>query len=567
MNKNLLLLTATLAAAGTAYGQSAIDAYRLSQPDMKGTARFMSMAGAFGALGGDLSSLSQNPAGIGVYRNGDVGFTLNLDCQNATSNSQGNQFSVDQTKFLLNNIGAVFTMRLDNPTFPNVNIGFTYNKGASFNRKYSGQVPRLNNSLSNYIAGITNSAGCTEADLLSTDSYNPWTSNAPWISTLGYQGFLINPTGTGNDTKWWGQWDNGTSGVGSFDVEEKGSVDEYNIAIGGNISNVVYWGMNFDITNIDYTMNSRWGETLTNAYLMDDQGEYQGDANWDLRNYYNVHGTGFNYQLGVILKPIQEFRIGFAFHTPTWYNLTEEYMGSIDYQYGDNKPGGADTNDGELGYNDVSFRTPWKVIASMAGVIGSKFILSFDYEWQGFQKMRYSTPRNSYGWGYDDWGWDPGYDDWGYWAPSKNQAPTRAVSPNDPYYDTNSDIEYYYNSTNTFRLGAEYRVTPGFSIRAGYSYTTSPFKKSVRDDQDNIYTSGTLPNYRVDNHTEYITCGLGYRYKQFYIDAAYVYKHMNSTYHAYTPDVDYQNNTVYPSPQSDLKLNNSQIVLTAGFRF
>ena len=50
-----------------AYGQGAIDAYRISQPDMKGTARFMGMGGAFSALGGDLSTLSQNPAGIGIY--------------------------------------------------------------------------------------------------------------------------------------------------------------------------------------------------------------------------------------------------------------------------------------------------------------------------------------------------------------------------------------------------------------------------------------------------------------------------------------------------------------------
>ena len=55
--------------------QSAIDAYQLSQSDLKGTARFVSMAGAFGALGGDISTLNQNPAGIGVYRSNEIGLS------------------------------------------------------------------------------------------------------------------------------------------------------------------------------------------------------------------------------------------------------------------------------------------------------------------------------------------------------------------------------------------------------------------------------------------------------------------------------------------------------------
>lgn len=570
MNKSLLLISAALATTATAYGQSAIDALRISQSDMKGTARFMSMGGAFGALGGDLSSLSQNPAGIGVYRSNDIGFTLDLDLQSASTNSQGNKIDMTQTKFLLNNIGAVLTMRLPSMTFPNVNFGFTYNKGASFNRQYAGQIPQLNTSLSNFIAGMTNGEGIQAGDLHATDGFDPYVDPyagnlyAPWISILGYDGWLINPSGTGDNTQWFGQWDKGTSGTGSYNVTEKGSVDEFNIVIGGNISNVVYWGMNFDITSLNYTMESRWGESLSNAYVSTKNGNYVGNAAWDLRNYYNINGTGFNYQLGLILKPIQELRIGFAFHTPTWYSLTEKFGGSVDYEYED-MSGGTDTNGGTLGYNDYDFRTPWKIIGSVAGVIGNNFILSFDYEWQNFNKMKFSEASSYGGWG----GGDPWYgDDWGYDYSSSPKPATRAFADNnDPFYDQNSDIEYYYQNTHTFRLGAEYRVTPAFSLRAGYSYSTSPVKKQVRDGKDFVYTSGTLPNYRLDNHTNYVTCGFGYRYQQFYLDMAYVYKNISSTYHAFSPDVDYENNISYPSPQSKLSLKNSQVILTAGFRF
>ncbi|MDE5882628.1 MAG: outer membrane protein transport protein [Muribaculaceae bacterium] len=587
MKRPLIAMSLSLASVGMAYSQSAIDGYRISQPDMKGTARFMSMGGAFGALGGDLSSLSQNPAGIGVYRSNDIGLTLDLDCQSATSKAQGNSYTTDQTKFLLNNVGAVFTLRLPSYTFPNFNIGFTYNKGASFNRRYAGNIPKLNTSMSNYIAGISNSNELTVGDVATVfdknnnvtfDPYNPNDGGyaAPWLSILGYDSYLVTPFGEGVDTQWYGQWGSDTSGSGMYEVNESGSSDEYNIAIGGNIANVVYWGMNFDIVNFNYTLNSMWGESLSNAYVPNNENVVaKMNAAWNLNNYYNINGSGFNYQLGVILKPIQELRLGFAFHTPTYFNLTETFGAETNYQYGDGNKGSAITNGGQYGYNDMCFRTPWKLIGSIAGVIGSKFILSFDYEWTPYDKMKFSeagTYGVGNGWDYGDWG----YDDWGwsapYYAPSKSNT-TKSVSKpkgfelNDPYYYTNSDIATHYRSASTFRLGAEYRVTPAFSVRAGFCHVTSPFKQSVRNDQEIIYTAGTRPNYRVDNHTNYITCGLGYRYQQFYVDMAYVYKNMNSTYHAFSPDVNLDTHQSIPSPQSNLSLNNSQIVLTAGFRF
>ncbi len=575
MNKNLLFLALTLAGAGTAYAQSAIDAYRISQPDLKGTARFMSMAGAFGALGGDLSSISQNPAGIGVYRSGEIGFTLDLDCQNSSSNSQGFKTDMSQTKFLLNNIGAVLTMRLPSATIPNINFGFTYNKGVSFNRQYGGNIPTLNNSLSNYVAGIANGNELTENDLAATDSYDPYNPTdgeyvAPWMAILGYDGYLITPSEGNDKTTWFGQWGNGTSGNGAFYVKEKGSLDEYNIAIGGNISNVVYWGMNFDIINFNYSLNSVWGENLTDAFVPGHNNQIvRESANWNLNNFYNIHGSGFNYQLGLILKPIQELRLGFAFHTPTWFNLTESFGANLNYKYG-GESGTATTNGGLLGYNDMCFRSPWKLMASVAGVIGSKFILSADYEWTPYNKMKISAPGS-----YSIGSWDyPDYDDW-YWygAPTRKEgpvAPTRAYSPfgnNDPYAADNADIANFYQSTSTIRIGAEYRVTPSFSVRAGYSYVSSPVTSSLKDNKEIVYTSGTLPNYRCDNETNYITCGFGYRYQRFYVDLAYVYKNMSSEYHAYTADPNPDPNQYIPSPQSKLSLTNNQIVLSAGFRF
>ena len=577
--KKIILATAGLVASASAYSQSAVDAYRLSQPDMKGTARYMSMGGAFGALGGDLSTLSHNPAGIGVYRNSEVGFTLDLDLQHAEATQMGMKYSLNQTKFLLNNMGFVWTLRLPSSSIPNLNVGFTYNKDVSFNRRYRGGIS-LNNSLSNYIAAVTTQGGYTESQLgedKNNDPYNPTNGyGAPWLSILGYDGYLIcnQPLpGQPNTPNYIGQWGSNTSGMGYFDVQESGAVDAYNIALGGNIANVVYWGMDFSITHMNYSLTPLWSENLQNARVGDNDGFIsEMPAQWTLNNYYNCSGTGFNYKLGFIVKPIQEFRLGFAFETPTWYNLGEAFRANIDYRYDGMDPGSVETNGGYTGTNDVNFRTPWKINASAAAVLFNSLILSAEYEWTQYKKMKYSAPSP---WGNDYWydyGW--GYDyPWDYWWANTppNYDPYQPNQPGqslDQYFYTNNSINEYYCNTNTFRFGAEYRVTPQFSVRAGYSFVSSPVKETTKFSM--VETAGTVPNYRLDNTTNYITCGLGYKIKNFYVDLAYVYKHMSSTYHAFSPwwpSSNTSNQQPIQSQISSLSLNNNQIVLSAGFKF
>lgn len=571
MKKSLLIL-ALSAVPSFMSAQSAIDAYSVSRSDMKGTARYMSMGGAFGALGGDLSSLSSNPAGIGVYRSSEIGFTLDLDCQHASALSQGLRINDNQTKFLLNNIGGVATMRLGNSVVRNLNFGFTYNKGASFNRRYSGRIPNLSNSMSNYIAGIANANQLTVGDVTSTDRFDPYNPNdggseAPWLTILGYDSYFIFPVGSDEDTHWFGQWSDGTSGNGSFSVQEKGGIDEYNIALGGNINDIFYWGMNFDIVNVNYSKDTYWNESLTNAVIDDDESFTRTDADWTLHNAYNLNGTGFNYQLGFILRPIQELRLGFAFHTPTWYNLTESFYANTYCKYSVMRPTevSSATNNRNMAYNDFSLRTPWKLQASVAGVIGGRFIISAEYEWVPYHGMNLSSPNYSYGSGsWDDWGYD--YDYWDpWWAPAKNQDTPRASRSSyyDPYEYTNKDIKNYYTSQNTIRLGAEFRVTNSFSVRAGYSFVSSPVKKNVREDKVDVVTA-LNPGYTFDNTTDYVTCGLGYRYRKFSVDLAYVYKHQSASFHAYSQD---PANPTIESPKASLSLDNSQVVLSCGFRF
>lgn len=541
--KKYLLFATVAAVFAQANAQSAMDGYLMSQPDLKGTARFMSMGGAFGALGGDLSTMSYNPAGIGVYRSSEIGATFNFDAQSSKTNTFGEIMNDSQFKFPFNNAGYVGTVRLPGK-LRNFNWGFTYNRTASFNRRYKGIIPTMNWSASNYIAGIANSNGITEGDLARGKNYDPYNPDdggyvAPWITILGYESELIRPTGNNDKPNWYGLYGNGTYGSGEFESIETGGINEYNISFGGNINNIVYWGMDFGITDLNYTTETYYAEYLTDARLANGSNFIKSNADWDLYNYYHLNGTGFNYKFGLIVKPIQELRLGLAFHTPTYYSIDESFYANTTYNIDmlQNPQGQAETNSGYDGVNGYRFHTPWRIIASAAGVIGSKFIISADYEWQNYQGMSFSER-------YTD-----------YWSGSRYQ---------DPYYYTNTDIDNYYQTSNTIRIGAEYRVSSDFSLRAGYSNVSSPVKKEVRDNQEIIYTAGTRPDYSFDDDTNYVTCGFGYRYKGFYIDAAYVWKQRNSTWHAFTPDPDTPDMN---APESKVKNIDNQIVVSMGFKF
>lgn len=523
--KKIAFVAVMIAAPAAISAQSAINAYQLSQSDLRGTARFMSMGGAFGALGGDLSTLNQNPAGIGVYRTSEIGVTVDFNM--TSSNVDG--VKDDKTHVYCNNFGYIGSVSLDNDIMPYFQWGATYSRVASFDRTYSGGFGSLGTSMSNYVANFSN--GYAPDVLGQSSDYNPYDqSNADWMSILAYNADLIKPVGSSSYYN--GLFNEGvTTGNSEFSVRERGYVDEYSINFGGNIMNTVYWGMGFGITDIGFTQEAFYDEELKNANIASGQGNTgtttDGNAYFALSNYRHVTGTGFNFKIGAIVKPINELRLGIAVHTPTYYSLTDSYDAAIGYSYSSNVgDGSAYTN---YAYYDWKLRTPWKLIASAAGVVGGRFILSADYEYDAYDNMRVSD-----GGGYE-------------------------------YKDVTDDIKYYFKPTNTVRIGAEFRVTPSFSVRAGFANTSSAMNSGVNEGDEYIYTSGTNPAYTFDTSTRYITCGIGYRYKGFYADAAYVNKHRKSTYHPFSSYEDAYG-WMY-GPYADFTTDENNIVISLGYKF
>ena len=523
-----------------AQDQDATDALQMSNTELSGTARFQSMAGAFGALGGDMTVLTQNPGGIGVYRSSDVGVTFGLDF---FSNKAASGDKYTTTKFGCYNLGYIGAIKLNSETMPNLNFGFTFTRRNNFRRHFSGGYTGLGGSITDYIATEMNERGLTANDI-----YN---GNAIEMADVSFDMPTYDQNNNSNDgsasaitydnsNKWYGLTQAGPSSAmpyveNAFEVETKGHTDEYNIAFGGNIKNKLYWGFDIGIIDLDYDSYNYYGEYVENAVLQyvdkdnnvlfDNDGTY---ANIGYHNYLHTDGMGVNLKFGVIYKPINELRFGLAVHTPTYYDMRDYYnlTAGLEGGYlneGEVFYGEMSTNDGFDTRIDYTMQTPWRFLGSVAGVLGRSAILSFDYEYVGNQQLRVGDEDG------------------------------------DNYADVTDRAKAYMSPSHIFRLGAEYRLSPNWSIRAGYSYKTSQVKSEVDDGGDVWSYYMVNPSYTYDNSLQYITAGLGYHYKSFYADLAYVNKMRKSVYAPF--------NRAYADFSDEVKDTNNRVALTLGFRF
>lgn len=540
--KSLSLFVASAFTATALCAQTAPEAVLLSGDDLNGTARFMSMAGAFSALGGDLSTLNQNPAGIGIYRSSEIGVTMNINMLSTKSTSGNLSATYNQTKVTCPNFGYVGTWKTNSELMPYFNWGVTYGRTQDLTRRYGGDIPALRGSLSEYIAGFSN--GWSADELYSGTGFNPYlTTGAPWLSILAYNGCIINPLdpNDGDCATYHRLLGNGTAS-GSFYVDQHGYIDQYSINFGGNFVNMVYWGLGIGISDLSMDRYTSYSERISDGmvpYQTDPHSPVDvrtGSGAYTLESWQSVRGSGVNLKLGVILKPINEFRIGLAVHTPTWYSLQNESYASVSGNFSavGQRPLSTytDTNDGYNDYIEWKLASPWRLIVGAAGVLGSKAIISADYEYRPYQS-----------------------------------ASTRSSDGRDFYY-VKEDLENYYQATSQVRIGAEYRLTSNFSIRAGYSYTSSPVKgesvvnqllssPETRLDTDNPYDTGTTPSFTLAQATNMVTCGIGYHYGMFYADAAYVHRSHSSEFRPWS------------APDNSVKLKDSDntIVISAGIKF
>ncbi|NVO11733.1 MAG: outer membrane protein transport protein [Bacteroidales bacterium] len=493
--------------------QSPSDALRFSQAFNGGTARFTSMGGAFGALGGDFSSISHNPAGLGVYRTSEFTLTPSFKSRNINSSFNGSSGEDTRNRTYFDNLGFVLSFKPngDNQTgLINLNLAFGYNRTNDFYTSSYANGDNPTSSIMDYFAAQAQGNNYIDMSLPPINpksNYNPYLdSNAPWEAIMAWSTYLID-TIPGNHDKYWPSLNNGDGVFQRNRVSTSGSSGEYVMSLGMNLSNKLYLGASLNASNINYKSTTTYSEDAfsTNTNLPNgDKFNYS-----DYNQSFETTGTGYNFKIGVIYKPVEGLRLGVALHTPTYYKLQDTYSYSMSTNF---KLGSSKSSTPNSRY-DYNLETPLKTIASIAYVFKDLGLLSLDYEHINYSTMRFREGGDGYS-----------------------------------YSNENNNITNNYRNVNNIRVGGELRVKE-FFLRGGYAFYPSPYKKGgLNDNANRTILSG----------------GVGYRSGNFFVDAAYLYSMQKESYIFY--DLRNTDGSLAINPVST-KMTEGKLLITLGFKF
>ena len=177
--KQYVALAAMMLTAASGMAQETYENARLMEDELNGTARYVAMGGAMDALGADISTISTNPAGIGLFRHSNLSTSFGL-----VSQEDGQNFRTgNKTNASFDQLGFVYSYRLDKTSF--VNVAFNYHKSRNFDYILSAAGKTDGNSSQNglsYIKGI----GVDDAQGVSKFLYDEKTGygTAYWTSQL-----------------------------------------------------------------------------------------------------------------------------------------------------------------------------------------------------------------------------------------------------------------------------------------------------------------------------------------------------------------------------------------------
>ncbi len=531
MKQRTWMAVAALAIASAASAQDIYKVEQVTNKDLNGTARFVSMGGAMGALGADISTMGTNPAGTALFRRSDIAMSGSLNIQPDAEDF----YDRGKTRASFDNIGFVVAARNGDSGVKFVNFGFNYQKSRN---------------IKNFI-GVQNfnTGGLSQSlQMLDLSYVNGWLDyryEEDWdlttpLTKLGYDTQILEPIYDAN-----GKID-GYNPVEAQSYDYKrvqwGGTQQYDFNIAMNWEDQVYAGLTIGVYNV-------------NHHSATDYTEWLPDANGALHDYYMINeerlsGTGWDIKMGLILRPIQEspFRIGLAVHTPTFYRLTQDaylYMNSPFAQFNSKGEMISDFTEAsaEVWDNRYNIRTPWKFNLSLGTTVGNFLALGAEYEFSDYRSASIS---------YDDY-----YDDWNnYWDQSVKDKPL------------NAEADRFLKPVSTLRLGAEARLAKGVFGRVGYNFVSAPLEK---DAYLNLFTDS--PSYFYSTNTDYVnlgathraTAGLGIRGKHFYADVAYQYQtQKGELYTFHVPDMHSEENRLQAA---DIKLNRHNVMLTLGYKF
>ena len=521
MKKIFCFAVLSMAMTVPSIAQETYENAKLMETDLNGTARYVGMGGAMEALGADISTISTNPAGIGLFRKGWVGGSFSVVAQQDASNFANGK----KTTFSFDQAGFVHTSRTGVNSY--VNFAFNYHKSRNFNYILSA-ADYLSNASQNketYVKAKNGMLYDVDSKTLTPDFNSPKSQCSQlddlYASNLNYDKI---------DNIWYAYAaDNYT-----MNRAQKGYIGEYDINLSGNVNNRVYLGMTIGIHDVHYSHYGEYDEFVA------------GNRKIRVADDRTIEGVGYDVKAGIIFRPLEEsaLRFGLSVASPTWYSLTSS---NDTWMTGDNNGLARSVNNNDS--YDFKLYTPWKFGVSAGHTIGTMLAMGLSFEYTDYSSMDSRKNTGSkYDWYYDT-----------YTQTSSSDA------------EMNRHTERTLKGVSTLKAGIEVKPDPALAVRFGYNYLSPMYEEEGYKD-GTIASTGSYISSATDytnwKATHRITCGIGYSFGQLNLSAAYQYSTTNgefSPFMAYKDNQSAADNNIANSVSVSNK--HHQVMATIGYTF
>jgi hypothetical protein len=503
-NKFLLFL---LLIGCNSFSQNDLDAIRYSRYGLNGTSRFVGLGGAFGAIGADLSCAAYNPAGLGLFRKGEISYsaglktTFNEGIINSKSTTNSN------AAFTFNNFGILGGWPSKNDNESRNILAFTSTQTQNFSDRTRISSYTNNGSIVGDMLNKANAVG--NASNLNS-SYERMAFDLYLLDTLNGKFFSF------VDLK--------RSVLQTRDIVTSGKVNDRNFSYAYAYKDQYYLGVSLGIPKVEYNSTTTHTEvddkdsmkvTITSptsfstTYVDGLPFVYPdklGFKSLTYVEYFKTTGTGLNLKLGGIARVTDYLRIGLYYHTPTIYTLKDEYYNTMSATYDYDPKTPLTTKDPPNGgYFNYKIISPSRISLSTAIIIKKISVIGIDYEVINYKTASLSSDKIA------------------------------------DFAGVNARIKDKYTLGQNLRVGAEFNIKP-VMFRLGYNMQGSPF--------GNSFTGNFV--------RQSFSVGAGYRTKNnFYFDFVWVKTISSENYYLY--------NSL--TPKATLNYNATNVNITVGIKF
>jgi hypothetical protein len=462
------------------YSQNEVDALRYSLFDNYSTARVSALGGSFSSLGGNIGSVTLNPATLGVYRTDEFSVTFANENEDIKSNYLNNNNNNNRYKLYIQNLSYVKSMPILDNDWNRINISMNYNRTKDLSRKIN--IDGYNNASSMANSFLQNSQGLSVDDLNGFSDY------------LAFWTYLIDTTSVN------GEYNSSITEIGQrqqLSIDESGSIDAIDFACSGSYKDFLFIGLSLNVTGISFSQHTRYMEDQFNMEINDLES-------FTYDQYLDVVGSGVNFKMGAIIKPLPSLRLGWAYHSKTYHEIEESYQTEMNTNFinNDSFSGISDMN-----YFNYELSTPTKTISSIAILFAKKGLLTLDYETIDYS----SSNLESY-----------------YYS----------------FNQENTNINDFYKKTNNAKIGIEWKYN-NIAFRSGYAMYGSPFSNNLND-----------------GSKEYISGGIGFQKGPYFIDIAMINSIGKEDYVLYR-DFTIEN----PEQMASLETIENMIMVSCSYKF